>query len=71
MTTRRTLTVKGRQGRDVTVAVETYRGKVWLVSVDAPFNVEAIMEPGQAESLVELLARAAKEARSGTKDTAS
>ncbi|MGH4013640.1 MAG: hypothetical protein ACRDSL_06835 [Pseudonocardiaceae bacterium] len=71
MTTRRTLTVKGRQGTDVTVVVETYRGKVWLVSADPPFSVEAIMEPSQAESLGDLLARAARDARGSTKDTAT
>lgn len=66
MTSRRTLIVKGRQGSHVTVLVEVCHGKIWLVSEDGPFRAEAIMEPGQAESLGDLLARAAKEARGGT-----
>jgi hypothetical protein len=63
--------VKGRQGTHVTVIVEVCHGKVWMVSEDTPFRSEAIMEPGQAESLGDLLARAAKEARGGTTGTAS
>lgn len=70
MTTRRKLVVKGR-GPDASVIfyVEVYRGKVWVTSFDCPFTSESILEPAQAESLSDLLARAAKEARGGTKDT--
>lgn len=62
--------VKGR-GPDASVIfyVEVHRGKVWVTSFDCPFTSEAIFEPAQAESLSDLLGRAAKEARSGTKDT--
>lgn len=72
MTTRRKLVVKGR-GPDACVIfyVEVHCGKVWVTSFDCPFISESILEPAQAESLSELLARAAKEARGGTKDTAS
>lgn len=71
MTTRRTLVVKGRQGALVTVTIEAYRGKVWLVSVDAPFIAEAIFEPTQVDHLVGMLSRAADEARHSRKDTTS
>ncbi|MGH3903864.1 MAG: hypothetical protein ACRDTE_06710 [Pseudonocardiaceae bacterium] len=71
MTTRRTLVVKGRQGTRVTVVVEVCRGKVWVVSVDSPFSSEAILEPAQVDNLIDLLARAVKEARGGAKDTAT
>lgn len=69
MTARRTLVVNGRQGIRVTVVVEVYRGKVWVVSFDPSFSVEAIFEPVQAERLVDLLTQAAKEARGGSKGT--
>ncbi|MGH7928897.1 MAG: hypothetical protein ACREQV_14005 [Candidatus Binatia bacterium] len=70
MTTRRKLVVKG-QGPDASVIfyVEVYRGKVWVTTFDYPFTSESIFEPAQAESLGDLLARTAKEARRGTKDT--
>lgn len=63
--TRRKLVVRGR-GPDArtTIAVEAYRGKVWVTSFDCPFNAEAILEPAQADSLSDLIAQAAKEARS-------
>ena len=62
--TRRRITVKG-QGQDarVTFYVEVYRGKVWITSFDCPFAAEAIFEPAQADSLVELISQATKEAR--------
>lgn len=63
--------VKGRQGTRVTVVVEVCRGKVWVVSVDAPFSSEAILEPAQVDSLIDVLTQAAKEARGGAKDTAT
>lgn len=62
--TRRTLVVKGRQDARVTITVEVCRGKVWLTSFDCPFTSEAILEPAQVDSLVELITQAAKEARS-------
>lgn len=62
--TRQKLVVKGR-GPDgsVTFAVEAYRGKVWVTSFDCPFSSEAILEPTQADSLSDLIAKAAEEAR--------
>lgn len=68
MTSRRTLVVKGRQGIRVTVVVEVYRGKVWVVAVDSSFTSEAILEPVQVKQLVDLLTHAAREARSHTED---
>ncbi len=64
---RRKLIVRGR-GPDarVTVTVEVYRGKVWITSFDCPFTTEAILEPAQADSLVDLVAQAVKEARGDT-----
>ncbi|MCA1709242.1 MAG: hypothetical protein LC808_40555 [Actinobacteria bacterium] len=67
MTTRRTLVVKGRgpEGR-VIFYLEAYRGKVWISSFDCPFMSEAIFEPAQADSLVELINQTTKEARGYT-----
>jgi len=64
--------VKGR-GPDarVTVLVEVYRGKVWVTSFDCPFTMEAIFEPAQADSLVELINQATKEARGYKNDPTS
>ena len=55
--------VKGRgpEAR-VTFYVEVYRGKVWVTSFDCPFTAVAILEPAQADSLVELINQASKEA---------
>lgn len=68
MTTRRKLVVKGR-GPDarVTFSIEVHREKVWVTSFDCPFTAEAILEPAQADNLVELINQATKEAR-GHKD---
>lgn len=63
MSARRTLVVKGRQGARVTIVVEACRGQVWVVSTDPPFSAEAIFEPAQVESLIDLLSRTAAEAR--------
>ncbi|MDQ3151322.1 MAG: hypothetical protein M3R63_06265 [Actinomycetota bacterium] len=62
--TRRKLTVKA-QGPDasVTYYVEAYRGKVWITSYDSPVTCQAILDPSQADSLIELINQAAKEAR--------
>lgn len=71
MTPRR-LTVKGRgQEARVTITVEVCRGKIWVTSFDCPFVTEAIFEPAQADSLVELINQATKEARGYNKDAAS
>lgn len=70
MTTRRTLVVKGRQDARVTVVVEVCRDKVWMVSVDTPFASEAIFDPAQVDSLIEMLGKAANEARGGKRDAA-
>ena len=69
MTTRRRLTVKGvgPEAR-VTFSIEVYRGKVWVSAFDSPFTTEAIFEPAQADSLVELINQATKEARGHNKD---
>lgn len=63
MTARRTLQVQGRQGVRVTLEIEVYRGKVWLVAVDPAFASEAVLEPGQADQLIDLLTQAVGEAR--------
>jgi len=64
--------VKGR-GHDarVTFYIEVYRGKVWVTSYDCPFTCEAILEPAQAESLVDLINQTTKEARGYKNDPAS
>lgn len=62
--TRRRLVVKGRgQQARVTITIEVCRGKVWVTSFDCPFTSEAILEPVQADSLIDLIAQAATEAR--------
>jgi hypothetical protein len=66
--TRRTLVVKGRQDTHVTIVVEVCRGKVWVASLDPPFNAEAIFEPAQVESFIDVLSRSAKDARDGATD---
>lgn len=71
MTARRTLVVQGRQGISVTVVVEVYRGKVWMVSFDPSFSVEAIFEPTQADRLSVLLAQTSKEARGDAQEQSS
>ncbi|MGH3921633.1 MAG: hypothetical protein ACRDTT_01950 [Pseudonocardiaceae bacterium] len=61
---RRKLTVKGRgpDGR-VTFSVEAYQGKVWITSYDCPFTCEAILDPAQADGLMNLINQTTKEAR--------
>ncbi|MCA1607719.1 MAG: hypothetical protein LC775_20150, partial [Acidobacteria bacterium] len=61
--TRHKLVVRGRRDTRAVLYVETYRGDVWITSYDCPFNAEAILEPAQADSLMELISQAAKEAR--------
>jgi len=64
VTTRRKLVVNGRgpQGQ-VIYYVEAYQGKIWVTSYDYPFISEAIFEPSQADSLVDLINQTTKEAR--------
>jgi hypothetical protein len=64
--TRRKLVVKGRQNSRVTVVVEVYCQKVWMIVVDPPFEAEAILEPVQVDNLIGALTQAATEARDGT-----
>ena len=61
---RRKLTVKGRgpDGR-VTFSWEAYQGKVWISSYDCPFICEAILDPAQADSLIDLITQTTTEAR--------
>lgn len=58
----------GRQGIRLTVMVEVYREKVWLVVVGSAFTAEAILEPGETDRLIELLRQAAGEARDDKKE---
>ncbi len=62
--TQRRLTVRG-QGPDarVTFSVEAYRDKVWITSYDCPHVCEAILEPTQADALVDLIIQTTTEAR--------
>ena len=64
MTTRRRVTVKA-QGPDAlaTFTMEACRGKVWITTYDCPFTCVAILEPSQADTLVELINQTTKEAR--------
>jgi hypothetical protein len=61
---RRKLTVKGRgpDGR-TTFSVEAYQGKIWITSYDCPFTCEAILDPAQADSLIDLITHTTTEAR--------
>ena len=65
--TRRTLTARGRQNARVTIVVQVYRLKVLVTVIDVPFVAESILDPGQADSLGDMLVHAASEARDGTK----
>ncbi|MGH3907397.1 MAG: hypothetical protein ACRDTE_24960 [Pseudonocardiaceae bacterium] len=70
--TRRKLVVKGR-GQDARVVfyVEVYRGKIWVTSFDCSFSAEAILEPAQADSLVDLINQASTQARGYKNGSAS
>jgi hypothetical protein len=61
---RRNLIVQGRgpDGR-VTFSLEAYPGKVWIISCDCPFVCEAILDPAQADGLINMIDQTAKEAR--------
>ena len=69
---RRKLVVRGR-GEDarVTFFVEVYRGKVWVTSFDQLLTCEAILEPAQADSLVDLISQATTQARADKNGAAS
>lgn len=71
MTPRR-LTVKG-QGPEARVifSLEAYKGKVWITSYHCPHVCEAIFEPVEADSLVDLINQTTKEARGYRKDGSS
>lgn len=58
------LTVRG-QGPEVrvTFSVEVYRGMVWVTSFSCSAVCVAIFEPAQADSLVQLINQATKQAR--------
>ncbi|MGB8202595.1 MAG: hypothetical protein WCF33_23415 [Pseudonocardiaceae bacterium] len=61
---RRKLTVKGRGPDGYTIlSLEAYRGKVWITSYDCPFTCEAILDPTQADSLINLINQTIAEAR--------
>jgi hypothetical protein len=65
VTIRREITVRGR-GPDeprVTFYVEAYRGQVWSSAYDCPFTCVAILEPAQADHLVDLINQATQETR--------
>ncbi len=66
---RRTISPRGRQSSQVTISIEAYQGKVWMVSVDQPFICETIMESAQVDSLINLLSQAAKEVSGGADTT--
>ncbi len=70
--TQRKLIVKG-QGPEarVTFSLEAYRDKVWITSFDCPFTCVAILETTQADVLVDLIIKTAKEARGYNKDARS
>lgn len=60
----RKFVVKG-VGEDarVTFTLEAHRGKIWITSFNCPFAVEAIFMPSQADSFIDLINQATKEAR--------
>jgi hypothetical protein len=62
--TRRSLTVKaqGSHAR-TTFFIQAYRGKVWIKTYECPHVCLAILEPAQADSLIELIKQTTQEAR--------
>ncbi len=62
--TQRKLTVKA-QGPEAraTFTMEACRDKVWITSFSCPFVCVAILEPTQADALVDLIIQTTKEAR--------
>ncbi len=62
-TIQRRLLVKGRQGSKVTMTVMVYRDTVRVITFDEPFSAEAILELAHVDSMIEMLAWAAEEAR--------
>ena len=69
---KRKLVVKGR-GPDasVTFSIDVYRGQVWLNCFDCPCAAEAIFEPAQVDSFVNLMNQASREARSDRNGSAT
>ena len=61
---RHKLNVKGRgpDGR-TTLSLEACQGKIWIISYDCPFTCEAILDPAQADSLINLINQTTTEAR--------
>jgi hypothetical protein len=47
----------------VIFSLEAYQGKVWITSYDCPFTCEAILDPAQADSLIDLITQTTTEAR--------
>lgn len=61
---RRKLTVQGRGPDGCTIlSLEAYRGKVWITSYGCPFTCEAILDPAQADNLINLINQTTEEAR--------
>jgi hypothetical protein len=61
----RKLITKGLvQDTRVTFYLEAQRGKVRITSYDCPSLCEAVLEPEQADGLVELINQTTREARS-------
>jgi hypothetical protein len=56
----RKVSVKGRNGVEVTVVVTEYRGHVWM-SIVPPFTWEAIMKPEHVDQLIHVLGLAREE----------
>ena len=54
---------RGPDEPSVTFYVETFRGQVWITAYDCPFECEAILEPAQADHLVDLTNQVTKETR--------
>jgi hypothetical protein len=58
----RRIHVNGMQGVEVTVVVTVVHDTVWL-SISPPFTWEAIMEPGEVDEVISMLALARDEAK--------
>ena len=58
----RRISAEGREGTAATVAITTYRGRVWM-SIVPPFTWEAIMDPGSVDELIHALELARDEAK--------
>jgi hypothetical protein len=58
----RRVSVEGREGTAATVAITTYRGRVWM-SIMPPFTWEAILDPGVVDELIQALESARDEVK--------